>query len=238
VEGAGRRSARASQAQSTVPPIIHYFGEAVLPINWVQGRLRASALAAKWPGDGRTIVVIPGLGSTDRHTALLRKTLNIAGYKAFGWGLGYGGPIKADLFDRIDRRLNAIASEGPVTLIGWSLGGVIARDYANYAPSRVAEIITLGSPFSGNPRHNRAWRIYEFLADHPVDQPPVGGNYQTKPAMRTTAIWSDRDGIIPQRASQGQADQSDATVRISCGHFSMSCAPQAIEAVLQTLANR
>lgn len=219
------------------PPLRHVFGEIALPLNWIRGRAAVADVAARWPGDGRSVLVIPGFGNLDSHTAMLRNALDRAGYRAFACGLGMGGPVKADLFERMDRRIAAIRHEvaGPVTLVGWSLGGVIARGYAHHAPGNVAAVITLGSPFSGDPRSNRAWRIYEALADHPVDQPPIGRNYPDKPPMRTIAIWSTRDGIVPRAAAEGLPDQSDATIAIGCGHFSMSCAPDAIDAVLEAL---
>jgi pimeloyl-ACP methyl ester carboxylesterase len=221
-----------------LPPLKYYFGEALLPLNWLRGKQAAGELANKWPGDGRTVLVIPGLGVDDSATHLLRSVLTQAGYNALGWGLGRAGPIKPDLFDRMDVKIDQIIKQAgsPITLLGWSLGGVIARDYAHHAPEKIKEVITLGSPFSGDPRTNRAWRIYELMADHPVDRPPLGGKYAIKPPMPTTAIWSRCDGVIPEAAARGLPDQSDQSIEIDCGHFSMSSAPIAIEAVLQALA--
>lgn len=224
-------------AQTAPPPLRFLLREASLPFQWLRGRSAAPQLAAQWPGDGRAVLVIPGFGNLDSHTALLRDTLDKAGYRSFPWGLGAGGPVRPDLFDRLDRRLAAILdrTQGPVTLLGWSLGGVIARGYAHHAPDKVAAVITLGSPFSGDPRSNRAWRLYEALADHPVDRPPIGANYAAKPPAHTTAIWSPHDGIVPRAAAEGQPDERDAAIAIRCGHFAMSCAPDALQAVLQAL---
>ncbi len=223
---------------NALPPFRYYIGEFLLPLHWLRGRLAVNALAQKWPGDGRTVMVIPGLGVDDTATQLLRSVLKQSGYNAIGWGLGRNGPIKADLFDKMDNKISRLIEQtcAPVTLVGWSLGGVIARDYAHHAPDKIKEVITLGSPFSGNPRSNRAWRIYEMMADHPVDKPPLGGKYGLKPPMPTTAIWSSRDGVIPVAAARGLPKQSDRNIEIDCGHFSMSSAPIAIEAVLQALA--
>ena len=144
--------------------------------------------------------------------------------------------MKKDLFEKLDRRLDAIDEVQPVTLVGWSLGGLIAREYAKYAPDRVAAVITMGTPFSGSPRANRAWRVYEFFADHRVDAPPLGSDRAAKPPVPTVAIWSPRDGVIAPAAARGKADERDAEVKINCGHFAMSSAPEALGAVLATLA--
>lgn len=206
--------------------------------DWVRGRLAESALARRWPGDGRTIVVIPGFLTTDRRTAMLRRVITRAGYRCFGWGLGRNGPIRADILDRLDAELATITARHPgrVTLIGWSLGGLIAREYAKFAPERVAAVITLGTPFSGSPHANRAWRVYEFLADHRVDSPPLGSDLAAKPPVPTIAIWSPRDGVIAAGAARGNPGERDAELRINCGHFAMSSAPEALAAVLATLA--
>ncbi len=230
------------QDPSTVnlPPLRHYFGEARILTDWVRGRLVEGKLAAQYPGDGRTVIVLPGLFTSDARTAMLRRVLKRAGYRTYGWGLGRNMPIKADILDRFDARIDAIQTRegGPVTLIGWSLGGLIARAYANHAPDRVAEVITLGSPFSHDPRSNRAWQMYELVADHKVDDPPLDFDRSAKPPVPTTAIWSARDGIISVESARGTADERDGEVEINCGHFAMSSAPDALEAVLKILAAR
>jgi alpha-beta hydrolase superfamily lysophospholipase len=220
-----------------VPPFKYYLGEARLLTDWVRGRLVESSLAARYPGDGRAVIVIPGLFTSDARTAMLRRVLKKAGYRTYGWGLGRNMPIKADILDRFDARVADVQARenGPVTLIGWSLGGLIARAYAHHAPDRVASVVTLGSPFSGDPRSNRAWQIYELVADHKVDAPPLPVDRAAKPPVQTTAIWSARDGIISVEAARGEPHERDHDVEIRCGHFAMSSAPDALEAVLRVL---
>ncbi len=198
-----------------------------------------SALAERYPGDGRAVIVIPGLFTNDSRTALLRRTLKKAGYRTYGWGLGRNMPIKADILDRFGERVSYVQARegGQVTLIGWSLGGLVARAYAHHAPDRVAEVITLGSPFSNDPRANRAWQIYELVADHKVDAPPLVFDRSAKPPVPTTAIWSARDGIISIESARGEAHERDQEVEINCGHFAMSASPDALEAVLEVLGS-
>jgi pimeloyl-ACP methyl ester carboxylesterase len=225
----------------SVPPLKHYLGEARFLKDWMRGRQLEDHLAASYPGDGRTIIVIPGLFTSDTRTQMLRRVLRKAGYRTYGWGLGRNMPIKADLLDRFTARVeHVMGREGkrPVTLIGWSLGGLVARAYANHAPEQVAEVITLGSPFSGDPRSNRAWKLYELVGDHKVDNPPLPVDRAVKPPCPTTAIWSARDGIISAEAARGEAHERDASVEINCGHFSLVSAPDALEAVLKVLSGR
>ncbi len=221
-----------------VPPLRHYFGEARIASDWIKGRLAEAHLGQQYPGDGRAVIVIPGLFTNDARTAMLRRVLKKAGYRTYGWGLGRNMPVKADILDRFRDRVAEVQARegGPVTLIGWSLGGLIARGYAHHAPDDVAQVITLGSPFSGNPRSNRAWKIYELVADHKVDAPPLPVVHAAKPPVPTVAIWSARDGIIAADAARGLPEERDVEIEISCGHFAMSSAPDALEAVLRALA--
>lgn len=223
---------------ATLPPLRHYFGEARIAADWLRGRLVESALAARYPGDGRAVIVLPGLFTSDSRTAMLRRVLKKAGYRTYGWGLGRNMPIRADALSRFDARVEAVRARegGAVTLIGWSLGGIIAREYAKAFPGKVAQVITLGSPFSGDPRHNRAWQIYELIADHKVDAPPIPHQRRGKPPVPTVAIWSARDGIVSVGSARGRKDERDVEIEIACGHFGMTSAPDALEAVLRTLA--
>ena len=220
------------------PPLRHYFGEARVAVDWLRGRLVEDRLAAAHPGDGRAVIVLPGLFTSDARTTMLRRVLKKAGYRTYGWGLGRNMPIRADILDRFDAQVEAVRARegGAVTLIGWSLGGLIARAYASHAPDKVAQVITLGTPFSGDPRANRAWKIYELVADHKVDNPPLSFDRSAKPPMHTTAIWSARDGVIAAEAARGMPHERDAEVEIRCGHFAMSSAPDALAAVLRALA--
>ena len=221
-----------------LPPLRHYFGEARVGLDWLRGRMVEDQLAAAHPGDGRAVIVLPGLFTSDARTTMLRRVLKKAGYRTYGWGLGRNMPIKADILDRFGARVDAVRARegGAVTLIGWSLGGLIARAYASHAPEKVAQVITLGTPFSGDLRANRAWKIYELVADHKVHEPPLSFDRSAKPPVPTTAIWSARDGVIAAEAARGLAHERDDEVEIRCGHFAMSSAPDALEAVLRVLA--
>jgi pimeloyl-ACP methyl ester carboxylesterase len=160
-------------------------------------------------------------------------------YEAHGWELGRNLPSKMDILDQLDARLDTVMGgrKIPISLVGWSLGGLIAREYAKRAPERIAAVITMGSPFSGNPRHNRAWRAYEMAARHKLEASPFAAGLATKPPVPTTAIWSRRDGVIPPRAARGLPHERDTAIEVHCGHLGYICAPDALEAVLRALAD-
>jgi pimeloyl-ACP methyl ester carboxylesterase len=115
-------------------------------------------------------------------------------------------------------RLDAVANGGRVLLVGWSLGGVFARELACVRPERVEAVVTLGSPFSGEPTWNNVWRLYERVAGHKVHSPPIARS-SGKPPVPTLALWSRRDGIVAPRAAYGLPDERDSAVELGCTHL-------------------
>ncbi len=117
-------------------------------------------------GDGHRVLVLPGLGGSDRSTVVLREYLTGLGYQAEPWGLGANrGPLMDGLREALAMKLDALfeAGDQKVSLVGWSLGGIYSRLLAHLYPEKVRQVITLGSPFSGNPRSTRAYRYYRYV---------------------------------------------------------------------------
>ena len=187
-------------------------------------------------GDGRPVLVIPGFLASDVSTRTLRLGLRQAGYRAHGWKRGRNLGMSGSIFEIIDARMNEIALGQQVALVGWSLGGLVAREYAKLAPNRVAKVITLGSPICGDPRrNNNVWRLYELVAGHKVDEPPVVCTLDEKPPVETIALWSRRDGIVAADSACASGS-SDRSVELGCGHMEMVFAPEAIRAIVGALA--
>lgn len=183
------------------------------------------------------VLVLPGLTATDRTMRPMRFALRQQGYAAYGWGLGRNLGVTPDMLDRIDRRvrqLQRVRGER-ITLVGWSLGGLIAREYAKAAPDRVAAVVTLGSPFSGDISAIPVARIYRWIAGHPADAPPVPCDLARKPPVPTAAIWSRRDGVIPAAAARGAAAEADHRIEVACAHISYPSDRHAIAAVIDAI---
>lgn len=187
-------------------------------------------------GGGRPILVIPGFMASDRTTSRLRRSLCASGFACAGWGQGRNTGIRPDILLRLDDRIAALGYSEPVTLIGWSLGGLIAREYAKHAPERVAKIITLGSPFSGDPRANNAWRMYEWIAGHKVDAPPLDVDVSVKPPVPTFALWSRRDGMVAPRAACGLSHEADEQIEQDCAHMGFIASPKIIRRIGEIVA--
>jgi pimeloyl-ACP methyl ester carboxylesterase len=192
-------------------------------------------LGERGPPDGDKVMVLPGFLANDRTTLGLQRALAEAGYRVIGWGMGLNDGAKADTLDRLAGQVERFGGGAPVMLVGWSLGGVYARELAKQRPELVSKVVTLGTPFSGNPRENNAWRLYELVAGHPVDAPPIEPDPRVKPPVPTMAIWSRRDGVIAPACARGTEAESDRRVELDCGHmaFGVSSAayPKIIEAI-------
>jgi pimeloyl-ACP methyl ester carboxylesterase len=148
----------------------------------------------------------------------LRRALAEAGYRTYPWTCGWNLGARADTIERLTARLDDISPNEPVLVVGWSLGGVFARELARQHPDRVRAVVTLGSPFSADPRLNNVWRLYEWVAGHKVDQPPIP-RIPAKPPVPTLAIWSRRDGIVAPAAARGERHESDKDVEFDCTHM-------------------
>lgn len=197
----------------------------------------ARAYAAK--ADGRPILLVPGFLSKPAHMFVLRKVLVAAGHPVSDWGMGRNPGMSQAHLDGLVSRLNQEADRHghKVTLIGWSLGGIYAREAAKRAPDAASAVLTLGSPISGDPRANNAWQIYERVAGHAVDAPPIEGDRSEKPPVPTIALWSRRDGVIPPVAARGADGERDDAVELPCGHMSLCSHPDSIAAITGVLAD-
>lgn len=175
-------------------------------------------MGARGPGDGPPALVIPGFIATDRTTMELRRALAEAGFRVHPWRQGWNRGATPEVIDKLRHSLDLVGDERPVLLVGWSLGGVFARELARAIPERVRAVATLGSPFSGDPRLNNVWRLYERIAGHPIDEPPVPRIFD-KPPVPTLAIWSRRDGIVGAPSARGTEESRDKVVEVSSTHM-------------------
>jgi pimeloyl-ACP methyl ester carboxylesterase len=192
-------------------------------------------LGERGPADGPPLMVIPGFLATDRTTLGLQRALAAAGWRVTGWGMGLNRGVRVDTLERIAARLEAFGRGRPVVLVGWSLGGIYAREVAKARPELVREVVTLGSPFSGDRRSNNVWRLYELVAGHPVDDPPIASDPSVKPPVPTLAIWSRRDGIVAPAAARGEPGESDAQVELDCGHMGFAVSGRAYPAIVAAI---
>ena len=201
---------RLKEGACLVPRLLRGFGE----------------VAVLGPEDGPPAYVIPGFFASDSTCAGLREALAEAGWRTYPWDLGLNRGAHPDVLRHLRQRLKVIHDGRPILVVGWSLGGVYARELAREAPELIRAVVTLGSPFSGDPHMNNVWRFYEWIAGHKVDEPPLP-HHPAKPPVPTLAIWSAKDGIVAKRAARGLDGERDAEVEVDCGHMAFGISKSA-----------
>ena len=156
----------------------------------------------------RIVMVIPGLGMGDFSTLLFRQRLQKAGYQAQGWGQGINMGTNAKVRDGLFSKVHEFAEKSgqSISIVGWSLGGIFARELGRKMPSQIHSIITLGSPFAGSPHGNRLLPIAQRLSGHPFTDKEMAAftKRMTPPPVLTFAIHSKTDGIVNWRCSLEQ----------------------------------
>lgn len=217
------------------PPIHRLLGE-------IEGL--AEAFRRKQPAEvvapavqPRVVMLLPGFATHPVRMRHMAQELERAGHVVKRWGLGFNlGPTPENFAALTARVLSLHRRYGEkIVLVGWSLGGVFAREIAKCHPEAVAKVVTMGSPFSGNPRANNAWRIYHLITGHSVEKPPVGQDIASKPPVPTVALWSPRDGIVSPRSSCGKKNERDRAVALRCSHLGFAYSDEAIAAVMREL---
>lgn len=210
--------------------------------------LEAGALMPAWPalrrapaGDGHPVIVFPGLSANDSSTLPLRRYLGTLNYKVSGWNQGFNFGARAGVLDTVSRQVKDTfeATRKPVSLIGWSLGGVYAREVAKVLPHMVRSVITLGTPFSGSPRSTNAWRIYELTSGRKIDGDSHKYDLPGAPPVPTTSLFSRTDGIVAWKASiQKPCSLNPHTenIEVIASHVGIGMNPSAWWAVADRLA--
>jgi pimeloyl-ACP methyl ester carboxylesterase len=198
-----------------------------------------AAMAAAPRGDGRAVLLLPGLFNSDRSNMVMRRFLIRRGYRAEGWGLGRNLGAKtvgADGEVLIARVAALAAAAGPVTLIGVSLGGIMARLVAHQRPDLVREVITVSSPFAGSGRATNVWRAFEWFTGERLDDPAVlarSARIAGALPVPATAIWSRSDGLV---AGSICHDGACRAIEVRSSHLGVQMKPEVLLAIAEVLA--
>lgn len=206
------------------------------------------ALLPSWPllaraprGDGHAVMVFPGLSANDATTVPLRHYLQSLGYSPWGWDQGFNfGPRAGVLEEAKDNLIRTFETTGrKVSLIGWSLGGVYARELAKELPHMVRCVITLGSPFAGSHKATNAWRIYELTSGRSVERESENYDLPAPPPVPTTSIYSRSDGVVAWQASiqaPVAANPQTENIEVLASHIGLGVNPGAWWAVADRLS--
>ena len=196
------------------------------------------------PGDGHAVVFFPGLGTDVRFTTPIIQHCRRLGYACYDWGRGMntgpaGNPtpwlrgLAGEIGAMVDKHRET------VSLVGWSLGGLYAREIAKHIPNRVRQVITIGSPFASIADSTNVGWLYEWLAGAPaaVDQ-RLAKSLKTPPPVPTTSIYSRSDGVVAWKACLEVCGPRAENVEVDSSHLGLVWHPEVLRIVAERLAQR
>jgi pimeloyl-ACP methyl ester carboxylesterase len=188
-------------------------------------------------GDGHPVLVFPGLGANDFTTVPLRRFLDELGYVTYPWHQGLNLGPRRGVLARCRHQVEAIADRHaePVSLIGWSLGGIYAREMAKEVPEQTRCVVTLGTPFTGHPRATNAWRLFELVSGTAADDPALVAKVRQPPPVPTTSIYSKTDGVVAWRCSLNEPGPQRENIEVQASHVGMGFNPVALFAIADRL---
>jgi hypothetical protein len=231
-------STQSFSASLRAPPISLLAMEPVRALfDYCAARLGCEALPV---GDGHPVVVYPGLAGGALSTGHLRRFLKDSGFAVHDWeggiNTGPGGVFEDWLGDLVQRVcVLHLEHSRKVSLVGWSLGGVYAREIAKRCPESVRQVITLGTPFGALGNGNHAGTVYKLLnRDSSQLTPELEARLRECPPVPTTSIFSKTDGIVSWRGCIEKKTASSESVEVTASHLGMGTHPQ----VLRIVANR
>lgn len=195
-------------------------------------------------GDGHTVIVFPGLGTDGSSTALLRAHCRGAGYDAIDWGQGCNlGPTGNldDYLNELEKALMARIADAkvPMTFVGWSLGGIYARELAKRMPDAVRQVVTIGTPFNADadPTH-AGWILSLFGGRSLKFDPAICRRLRTPPAMPTTSIYSKSDGVVAWQACLHRGRHAQVQhVEVEGSHLGLPWNPAVLQVVERCLGH-
>jgi len=204
--------------------------------------MRAMDRKALPRGDGHAVVIFPGLASDHVALAPLKTLCNDLGYAAFDWGRGLNAGPQGDIDNWLDALADDVSvmtrSHGkPISLLGWSLGGIYAREVAKRLPNRARQVITIGTPFAGSPEHTHARWVYRLVnGNKPPFSEALARRLGTPPGVPTTSIFSRSDGIVAWQACvQAGSERQCENIEVKGSHCGLGWNKQVFQVVADRL---
>lgn len=202
-----------------------------LPFVWARQRL---------PRGSCRVLVLPGYLTNDLATWPLRRTLSRVGHDVHGWGLGRNHGRVRELVDGVTRRVEELATDRPIHLIGWSLGGYVAREVARENPDSIAQVITLASPVVGGPKYTASAPHYrdELGIDLDELEASVARRNERPIEVPITALFTRRDTIVCPAACIDRFHDHVEHIEIDTTHMGIGLHPRTFEIIAERLSKR
>jgi pimeloyl-ACP methyl ester carboxylesterase len=223
------------------PPASALLREARVLLELPRLILRSPDLIRQPRGGGQPVLVLPGYGAGDFSTALLQGYLRFLGYRVRGWGLGRNSGNVPELLPRVLKRVISLArkAQQEVRIVGWSLGGYLARELARERPDLIHQVITLGTPVVGGPKYTLVARtLHRRGVD--VDAIEAAIELRNRILLRTpiTAIYSRTDAVVAWEACIDRNALNVEHVEVRTTHLGLGFSPDVYKIIAQRLAGK
>jgi len=192
-------------------------------------------------GDNHPVLVLPGFLASSRSTRPLRNFIADLGYRAHRWKLGYNMGYSFKLHygmrDRVTELVDRYGEK--ISLVGWSLGGVYARELAREMPDIVRQVVSMGSPFRGHPESSNVHRIFNLISEVPYKDIPESflQHMAHAPPVPTTALYTRGDGVVAWQSTVELSERHDVeNIHVGGAHLGLGFNPRALLAIADRLA--
>ncbi|HET9692446.1 MAG TPA: alpha/beta hydrolase [Acidimicrobiales bacterium] len=234
--------ASAPRAAGPPPPALFLTEPVRAAAEWSAFAAAFPVLAATLPrGDGHPVLVLPGFIASDRSTVPLRRLLRRLGYHVHGWRLGRNLGPTPELVGGLGDRFRELADRHgrPISLVGWSLGGVYARELARRAPGATRVVVTLGSPF--RLRDPRMSSIGALWAGTPASRAHPARHLEPEERrprlpVPVTAVYTRGDGVVRWQLCVEDDGPRHESVEVRGSHSGLGCNIQAVRVIADRLA--
>jgi pimeloyl-ACP methyl ester carboxylesterase len=214
------------------------FNEALTAFEIPKLLLNAPELANLKTKNSRKVMVLPGFGAGDVSTLPIRSYLSFVGHQVSGWDRGLNvQDVQATLYElvsEVEKRTRDQAK--PAVLVGWSLGGYLAREVARELPDRIEQVFTLGSPIIGGPKYTQVASLYRAQGID-VDWIEAAVKAREVVQLRTpvTAIFSKSDGVVAWRACIDEHSPNVEHIEINASHIGLGISADAYRIIASKL---
>ena len=222
------------------PSLMALAGESLTPFELTRLVAASPSLARQARGRGEPVLVLPGLGASNSSTALLRSYLSWLGYNVQGWTLGRNRGNVAEMLPWVVDQLRLLHARtgSKVHAVGWSLGGILAREAAREYPETVHQVVTLGSPVVGGPKYTSMGALYTRNGGNLDDiEAAIAARESTPISVPVTSIYSKRDGIVGWQASIDRHSSDIEHIEVRATHLGLGISPEVFKILARKLAN-
>lgn len=190
-------------------------------------------------GDGHPVLFLPGFMASDFSTRPMRRLFKDLGYSSSGWNLGRNLVVNEEREADMQALLRAFsaAHDRKVSIVGWSLGGVFAREIAKVHPECVRQVISLGSPISGKIVRDPVHQAFKSVNGEPTETDRARySSLGEAPPVPTTSIYSKTDSIVPWRRSVQKRGGQTENIEVPASHIGLGVNPLVMYAIADRLA--